>query len=69
MDDWVKSEEAKLAQRYEQELMNPNEALSLGSISEIVQPETVREALGKSLRFHLSHYTPGPLAGIQREFH
>jgi len=66
---WLAGIEAELSARYEDELMNPNEALSLGSISEIVQPETVREALGKSLRFHLSHYTPGPLAGIQREFH
>src|SRR5690606_15712732 len=29
---WAKEQEALLAQRYEQQLMNPNEALSLGSI-------------------------------------
>lgn len=66
---WLASVEAGLSARYEDELMNPNEALGLGSISEIVQPETVREALGKSLRFHLSHYRPGPMQGVQREFH
>jgi len=66
---WLAGIEAELSARYEEELMNPNEALSLGSISEIVQPENVRHALGESLRLHLSHYTPGPLAGVQREFH
>ena len=66
---WLAGIEADLGVRYEEELMNPNEALSLGSISEIVQPDNVRQALGTSLRFHLSHYTPGPLAGVQREFH
>ena len=36
--EWVRGEEAELARRYERELMNPNEALSLGSISQIVMP-------------------------------
>ena len=66
---WLAGLEAQLSTRYEEELMNPNEALSLGSISEIVQPDTVREALGRSLRFHLAHYQPGPMQGVQREFH
>ncbi len=66
---WLAGLEAQLSTRYEDELMNPNEALSLGSISEIVQPDTVREALGRSLRFHLAHYQPGPMQGVQREFH
>jgi len=66
---WLAGLEAELSTRYEDELMNPNEALSLGSISEIVQPDTVREALGRSLRFHLAHYQPGPMQGVQREFH
>jgi acetyl-CoA carboxylase carboxyltransferase component len=66
---WLAGVEAELSVRYEDQLMNPNEALSLGSISEIVQPVDVRRALGTSLRFHLSHYRPGPMQGVQREFH
>jgi acetyl-CoA carboxylase carboxyltransferase component len=67
--DWVKAQEAAFNARYERELMNPKEALSLGSISEIVPPTDVRAALAKNLDFYLSHYTPGPLQAVQREFH
>ncbi len=66
---WVKDQDAAFAARYEKELMNPKEALSLGSISEIVMPTDVRAALTRSLNFYLSNYTPGPLLGVQREFH
>jgi acetyl-CoA carboxylase carboxyltransferase component len=66
---WVKEQDAALSAQYERELMNPKEALSLGSISEIVMPTNVRAALAKSLDFYLSHYTPGPLQAVQREFH
>ena len=66
---WVKEQEAAFNARYEKELMNPKEALSLGSISEIVMPTNVRAALAKSLNFYLSHYTPEPLQAVQREFH
>jgi acetyl-CoA carboxylase carboxyltransferase component len=66
---WAKAQEAALAQRYEQELMNPNEALSLGSISQIVMPAELRKVLAKNLAFHLRHYTPEPLNAVQREFH
>ncbi len=66
---WVRAEEAKLNQRYEQELMNPREALSLGSISEIVMPTDLRLELTRHLRFLLNHYTPGPMVEPQREFH
>ena len=69
VDGWVKEQEALLAQRYEQELMNPNEALSLGSISEIAMPGDLRQVLAKNMDFHLRHYEPGPLTGPQREFH
>ncbi len=48
--------------------MNPREALSLGSISEIVMP-TSCAALGRNLAFFLRHYTPAPIHGPQREFH
>ena len=66
---WVVAEEASLAQRYERELMNPNEALSLGSISQLVMPEDVRSLLATNLAFHLRHYHPSPMGGVQREFH
>lgn len=66
---WIKDQEAALAARYEKELMNPKEALSLGSISEIVMPTEVRAALTRSLNFYLSSYNPGPLLEVQREFH
>ncbi|HEY6877481.1 MAG TPA: carboxyl transferase domain-containing protein [Polyangiales bacterium] len=66
--DWLKAEEAKFNQRYERELMNPREALSLGSISEIVMPTDLRATLGNSLQFLLRQYKPGPFTGVQREF-
>ena len=66
---WVKEQEAAFSAQYEKELMNPKEALSLGSISEIVMPTDVRAALAKNLNFYLSHYTPEPLQTVQREFH
>ena len=66
---WLKEGEAALDQRYERELMNPREALSLGSISRLVWPGKLREALGKSLGFLMRHYQPGPFVGPQREFH
>ena len=66
--EWLKAEEAKFNLRYERELMNPREALSLGSISEIVMPTDLRSTLGKSLQFFLRQYKPGPFSGVQREF-
>ncbi|QFU76013.1 acetyl-CoA carboxylase carboxyltransferase subunit [Halioglobus maricola] len=67
--EWVKAEEQLLAQRYEQELMNPNEALSLGSISQIVMPSDLRQVLAEQMDFCLRHYEPSPLQSVQREFH
>ena len=69
VDLWVRAQETELAQRYERELMNPNEALSLGSISQIVMPSDLRRVLAENMKFHLRHYQPGPMSGIQREFH
>jgi len=69
VNDWVKAEEALLAQRYERELMNPNEALSLGSISQIVMPSDLRQVLAENMAFYLRHYQPSPLQSVQREFH
>jgi acetyl-CoA carboxylase carboxyltransferase component len=67
--DWQKAEEAVLAKKYEEQLMNPNEALSLGSISQIVMPSDLRKVLSQQMDFHMRHYQPEPLSGVQREFH
>ncbi len=67
--DWLRNEEAMINLRYERELMNPREALSLGSISEIVMPSELRAVLGRNLEFLLRSYVPGPMTGPQREFH
>ncbi len=69
VNGWVKAEEALLARRYERELMNPNEALSLGSISQIVMPSDLRQVLAENMAFYLRRYKPGPLQSVQREFH
>ncbi len=66
---WLRAEEAKFSERYEKELMNPREALSLGSISRLVMPRDVRRIVGKNLTFLLRHYEPSPLGAVQREFH
>jgi acetyl-CoA carboxylase carboxyltransferase component len=58
---------AGLTRRYEQELMNPEEALKLGSVSRIVPPGHSRKVLGEFLEFKMRHYTPTPMAGPQRE--
>ncbi len=65
----AKAVEAELATRYEAELMNPNEALSLGSVSQIVMPSDLRKVLGENMAFHLRHYQPEAFQGVQREFH
>ena len=69
VDAVLRAEEAQLAQRYEREIMNPEEALSLGSISEIVMPADLRSTLATQMAFCLRHYTPGPMQSVQREFH
>jgi len=67
--EWAQAEEAILSKRYEEELMNPNEALSLGSISQIVMPRDLRKVLCENMNFHLKHYTPEPFNSVQREFY
>jgi len=59
---------AQLADRYERELMNPKEALSLGSVSRIVMPGTSRRVLAENLDFLMRTYTPSAMSGPQREF-
>ena len=67
--EWLKSEEAALNLRYEKELMNPKEALSLGSISSLVMPTDLRKVLGENMNFLLRHYKAGPMEAVQREFY
>ncbi len=65
----MKAQETLLNQRYEKELMNPKEGLSLGSISSIVMPTDLRQALAENVGFLMRHYQPSPMTGPQREFH
>ncbi|MCG8535995.1 MAG: hypothetical protein MI808_12965, partial [Pseudomonadales bacterium] len=67
--EWVKEQEAHFNALYEKELMNPKEALSLGSISQLVMPYDLRSSLTQNLNFLLRHYKPEPMSGPQREFH
>ena len=66
---WLKEQEAALGLRYEEELMNPREALSLGSISQIVMPQDLRVVLGENFASYIKAYTPSPMHAVQREFH
>ena len=59
---------AALSLRYEQELMNPKEALALGSVSRIVMPGDTRRVLGQNLLYLISKHEPRPMTGVQREF-
>ena len=67
--EWLKARDIELNQRYEKELMNPKEALSLGSISSLVMPTDLRKVLGENLNFFLRHYQPSAMQSVQREFH
>ncbi|MBX2812527.1 MAG: acetyl-CoA carboxylase carboxyltransferase subunit [Myxococcales bacterium] len=69
VDEWLHQQEQIFHRRYENELMNPREALSLGSISKLIMPGEVRSTLVTNLHFLLRHYQPSPMAGPQREFH
>ena len=66
---WLRAREAESNARYERELMNPREALSLGSISRMVMPSELRQVLGENLAFLMRTYTPSALQAVQREFH
>ncbi|MBW7859166.1 MAG: acetyl-CoA carboxylase carboxyltransferase subunit, partial [Leptonema sp. (in: Bacteria)] len=59
----------QLSDKYEEELMNPKEALSLGSISQVILPGESRKVLGTYLDFYMKRYKPSPLSEPQREFH
>ena len=66
---FIKAREAEFNARYERELMNPREALSLGSISRMVMPAELRQVLGENLAMLMRTYTPSPFQSVQREFH
>ena len=67
--NWLKKQETLLSQRYEAELMNPREALSLGSISQIVMPQDLRHTLGENFIRYIKAYQPKPMTAMQKEFH
>jgi acetyl-CoA carboxylase carboxyltransferase component len=58
---------AALSTRYESELMNPKEALALGSVSSVVMPGESRRVLAKNLRYLMSRYEPSAMSDTQRE--
>ena len=66
---WFAGEDAKLVARYERDIMNPREALSLGSISQMVLPRDLRRLLADTVDLCMRHYEPSAMTGPQREFH
>ena len=66
---WFAAEDAKLIARYERDIMNPREALSLGSISQMVLPRDLRRLLADTMDLCMRHYEPSAMTGPQREFH
>ena len=58
---------AELTTKYEDQLMNPKEALSLGSVSRLVMPGESRRVLGRNLNFLMRKYQPTPMGGVHRE--
>ena len=58
---------ATIREKYERELMNPKEALALGSVSRIVMPGTSRRVLSQNLDFLMRTYEASPMGGVQRE--
>ena len=58
---------AQISAQYDRQLMNPKEALSLGSVSSIVMPGESRRVLAENLAFLMRNYEPTAMSGIQRE--
>ncbi|MEE2673722.1 MAG: carboxyl transferase domain-containing protein [Myxococcota bacterium] len=58
---------AQLTAEYEDTLMNPKEALALGSVSRIVMPGESRRVLASEVDFLMRTYEPKPMADVQRE--
>ena len=59
---------ADFRERYEAELLNPKEALSLGSVSSLVMPGHSRRVLAENFAFLIRTYQPSAMGGPQREF-
>ncbi|MCS5636511.1 MAG: acetyl-CoA carboxylase carboxyltransferase subunit [Myxococcota bacterium] len=57
----------ELSNRYEEDLMNPKEALSLGSVSSVVRPGESRRVLAENLAFLMRRYKPSAMSGTHRE--
>jgi acetyl-CoA carboxylase carboxyltransferase component len=57
----------ELSDRYEEDLMNPKEALALGSVSSIVRPGESRRVLAENLSLLMRHYRPSAMSGTHRE--
>ena len=68
-DSWLAEQMAELNERYEEQLMNPEEGLALGSISSLVMPSELRRELIEGLEIHVQNYQPGPMLQTQREFY
>ena len=58
---------AGLTTRYEEQLLNPEEALRLGSVSQLVPPGFSRKALGQTLAYTMRHDYLLRMAGAHRE--
>jgi acetyl-CoA carboxylase carboxyltransferase component len=58
----------ELNDRYERAIMNPKEALALGSVSRIVMPGHSRRVLAEHLELLMNKYEAAPMSGVQREF-
>lgn len=66
-DQKLEAGRAQLTAEYEESLMNPKEAMSLGSVSQLVVPGESRRVLAEHLGFLMRNYQPGPMGGVQRE--
>ncbi len=58
---------AQLVADYEDTLMNPKEALALGSVSRLVMPGESRRVLASEMDFLMRTYEPKPMVDVQRE--
>ena len=68
-EKWLAAQKARLDDLYEKDLMNPEAALSLGSISAIVEPQCLRAELTRNMTLFMDRYTPNAMASAQREFY
>lgn len=67
--EWLAQQRAEMNAEYEREFMNPDRALSLGSISSVVEPVQLRRIFTENIGSYMQAYVPGPMQEVQREFH